>query len=119
MPALTAMLRYAAAPGATATRFSKLAIAVPAGSTVRVTCRGTGCPKALRGAGWTKRRASGTVALTRLVAGAHLRHGARLTFAVTRAGSIGAVRTLTIRARKAPLMAASCLAPGAAAPRAC
>lgn len=45
--------------------------------------------------------------------------GAKLTIRVTKDGMIGAVKTLTIRRRKAPSVKTLCLPPGATRPSAC
>jgi hypothetical protein len=51
--------------------------------------------------------------------GKRLPVGAKLTVQVTKNGMIGAVKTLTIRRRKAPSMKTLCLPPGATRPSAC
>lgn len=51
--------------------------------------------------------------------GKRLPVGARLTVRVTKDGMIGAVKTLTIRKRKAPSLKTLCLPPGAAGPSVC
>ena len=51
--------------------------------------------------------------------GKRLPVGAKLTVQVTKYGTIGAVKTLTIRRRKAPSVTTRCLPPGATAPSAC
>jgi Putative metal-binding motif len=91
---------------------------VEAGSTVRTTCRGLGCPFASK----TRKVA---VASRRLnIAGpmrrAKLGRGARLEVRVTKAGSIGVLRRLTVRAaRRPPASAELCLPPGAPRPVRC
>ena len=45
--------------------------------------------------------------------------GAKLTIRITKDGMIGAVKTLTIRRRKAPSVKTLCLPPGATRPSAC
>jgi Ca2+-binding RTX toxin-like protein len=51
--------------------------------------------------------------------GKRLPVGAKLTIQVTKDGAIGAVKTLTIRRRRAPSVRTLCLPPGAARPVAC
>jgi len=51
--------------------------------------------------------------------GKRLPVGAKLTVRVTKEGMIGAVKTLTIRRRKAPSLKTLCLPPGATSPSPC
>jgi hypothetical protein len=51
--------------------------------------------------------------------GKRLPVGAKLTIQVTKDGMIGAVKTLTVRRRKAPSVKTLCLPPGATVPSAC
>jgi hypothetical protein len=51
--------------------------------------------------------------------GKRLPVGAKLTIRVTKEGRIGAVKTLTIRKRKAPSIRTLCIPPGATRPSAC
>jgi len=82
--------------GRRSTRFSTLSVkGVPKGATVKVTCTG-GCPR--------KRQTikkSGTVALTGYRKRS-IRAGAKLTISVTKAGSIGMAKVVTIRADRRP-----------------
>ena len=81
-----------------ATRFATLSIKkVPAGATVKVTCRG-GCPRASQTLSSVK---GGTVALASF-RGTALKTGARLTVTVTRPGMIGMAKILTMRAERRP-----------------
>jgi hypothetical protein len=106
------------------TRFKTLEVKnVPKGATVAVTCAGKGCPTRKvkgkrRALAFTKRNASSTVALKPWVK-KPLKVGTRLTISVTKPGSIGMVKGLTIRARKAPKTVTTCLPPGARKPAAC
>lgn len=88
-----------------------------AGSTVRITCSGRGCPKNRS----TKiDRASRRLNLSRLVRRAKLRPGARLEIRVTKPGTVGIVRRFTIRANKRrPTTTILCIAPNATKPSAC
>jgi hypothetical protein len=89
-------LQYFMTAGRRSTRFSTLNVkGVPKGATVKVTCTG-GCPR--------KRQTikkSGTVALTGYRKRA-IRAGAKLTISVTKAGSIGMAKVVTIRADRRP-----------------
>jgi hypothetical protein len=102
-----------------ATRFTKLQIKnIPFGATVHVTCHGHGCPKRLKGKGFTKKHAFGTVDLKKLVR-KPLRPGATITAVVSKRGAINAVKILKIRAAKAPTVATRCRPPGAKKPVSC
>jgi hypothetical protein len=48
-----------------------------------------------------------------------LKAGDKVTVTVTKPNAIGAVKVLTVRASKKPLIATKCLPPGAAKPVAC
>ena len=102
---------------AKSTTFTALTVKnVPKGATVSVTCKGKGCPaKKVKGkrkaVTFTKRNASRTLSL-KPWAKASLRTGTALRIVVTKPGSIGMVKTLTVRARKAPRIVTSCLRPG-------
>ena len=88
---------------------------VPAGATVTVRCRGTGCPfKSRRIA----RNARGQAVATRAFAGRRLRIGAVVQVRITKPGAIGRVVTFTVRAKKVPRPVAQCLPVGSTQPRA-
>jgi hypothetical protein len=96
------------------TRFTRLQIRnVPAGSTVKVTCR-KGCARKT----YTKRNARGTVSLKPVVA-KPVKVKSAITVVVSRPGEIAAVKTITIRARKEPKVVTRCLPPGASRPQSC
>jgi hypothetical protein len=81
-----------------ATRFATLSIKnVPAGATVKVTCRG-GCPRSSQTLESAK---GGTVALASF-RGKALKTGARLTVTVTKPGMTGMAKILTMRAERRP-----------------
>ena len=102
-----------------ATRFTKLQIKnIPFGATVHVTCHGHGCSKRLKGKGFTKRHAFGTVDLKKFVR-KPLRPGAAITAVVSKPGAINAVKVLKVRASKAPTVATRCQPPGAKKPVSC
>lgn len=106
-----------------ATKFTSIQVKrVPRGATVRVTCKGSGCPakrvkRKRQVTSFTKRNASGTVTLTPW-AKKSLRKGTVLRIVVTKPGAIGMVKTLTVQSRKAPKIATTCLQPGSTSKRA-
>ena len=86
------------------TRFSTLSLkGVPSGATITIKCTG-GCPR--KRATITGKR--GTVALTAFRNRA-LRAGAKLTVEVTKPGSIGVAKVVTIRASKRPTIVTKAL----------
>ncbi len=79
------------------TRFSTLSLkGVPSGATITIKCTG-GCPR--KRATITGKR--GTVALTAFRSRA-IKAGAKLTIEVTKPGSIGTAKVVTIRSGKRP-----------------
>ncbi|MBE2320312.1 hypothetical protein DVA67_030375 [Solirubrobacter sp. CPCC 204708] len=85
---------------------------VPAGATVTATCA-KGCKRP----SLTFTNVSGTVSLKAFFAKrakqGTLKAGTKIRVVVSAPNMIGAVKTLTVRARKAPSVATRCLAPGA------
>ena len=73
---------------------------LPRGSTVRLSCTGKGCPKALKKA-YTKRKLSGTVSLARFTK-KPFKAGVKLKFVFSNPAWLTTTKTLTFRARKAP-----------------
>jgi hypothetical protein len=113
-PQVTFALSFLDDAGRRSTRFKVLAAkGVPKRATVRVTCKGHGCPRR----SFTKRHASGSVSLKPYVR-TPLRTGIVLTVSVTKPGAVGMVKTLTIRPR-APRLTTACLPPGAKKPTRC
>jgi hypothetical protein len=101
------------------TKFTTLQVKnVPFGSTVNVTCKGKGCPSGLKGKGFTKNDAFGTVTLAKFIK-KPLKSGDVITVLVSKPDAINAVKILTVRAAKKPLITTKCLPPGAAKPVAC
>jgi hypothetical protein len=95
-PKLSVTLSYFMTARKRETRFSSLSVkGVPRGATVKVTCSG-GCPRRSQ-----TFRKSGTVALTGYRHKA-LRVGAKLTIAVTKPGTVGTAKVVTIRSEKRP-----------------
>lgn len=96
-PKLAVTLSYFMRATKRETRFSTLSVkGVEDGSTIRITCTG-GCPR--KRATITGKR--GTVALTAFRNRA-LKAGAKLTIEVTKPGTIGTAKVVTIRASKRP-----------------
>jgi hypothetical protein len=101
------------------TKFSTLQVKnVPLGATVSVTCRGRGCPSGLKGRGFVKKNAFGTVTLAKFIK-KPLRAGDAITVVVSKPDAINAVKVLTVRASKKPLITTRCLPPGVVKPVAC
>ena len=86
------------------------------GETIRMRCRGRGCPFKSRRVKVSRRGARN---FGRLFRKRKLRVGARLTVTVTQPGAIGRVTILTVRRRKEPRLQRRCLPPGTTRPRAC
>ena len=130
---LVITLPFAFAASSRTTKFTKLKLAnVPAGSTITVTCLSKTCPSAFMHKVKAKkghkahrvkralvlRHKHGTVDLKSLIR-KPLRAGTTLRFVVTKPGTIGAVKVLTVRKRKAPAITTQCLKPGAKKPTHC
>ena len=59
---------FFASAGKKTTKFTTLQVKnVPLGATVTVTCKGKGCPSGLKGKGFTKKNAFGTVTLAKFI----------------------------------------------------
>jgi hypothetical protein len=88
-----------------------------AGSTIRITCTGPGCPArpTVRKVAKDARK----IDLARFVRKRTLRPPARLEIRVTKRATIGIVKRLTVRAGQRPTQADLCLRPGAAKPTRC
>jgi hypothetical protein len=76
---------------------------IPAGSTVNLTCKGSSCPKKLKGAGLTKVSKGSSVSLATLVK-TGLRGGTTINVTVSSPGAITSVKTLVVRKGKAPVV---------------
>jgi hypothetical protein len=100
------------------TRFTELYIRpARSGSTIRLGCGGRGCPFHVK-----KRQVKANLRrlnLSSLVRRAKLRPGAQIEIRVTKPGTVGIVRRLTVRAGKRPTQADLCLPPGARRPSRC
>ncbi len=100
------------------TRFTAITIRrVHAGSTLRISCTGRGCP--FRSRSRRLKRNQRTLTLSRPLGRARLRPGARLEVRITLPGTVGAVAVYTVRAGKAPARSDRCLSPGAKRPTRC
>ena len=80
--------------------------------------RGQGLPVGLKGKGFTKTKAFGTVTLAKFIKKS-LRAGDKITVTVSKPNAIAAVKVLTVRASKKPLIATKCVPPGTTKPVAC
>lgn len=112
-------LKANAKAGRTSTVFKGLAVrGVPAGATVTATCA-----KGCRLKTLTVRNEAGTVSLKGLFVKRAtqwtLAQGTKVRVVISAPNSIAAVKTLTVRARRAPSVATRCLAPGAATESLC
>jgi hypothetical protein len=76
---------------------------VPKGATVLVRCSGGNCPKALRGKGRTLTSRTSSVSLATLVKSG-LRKGTTINVTISSPGAITAIKTLTVRQGKAPVV---------------
>ena len=100
------------------TKFTSLAVKkVRAGDTVRLTCRGRGCPLRRKTIRVTKDRKQ--LALIRRFKGAKLRRGAVVQLRVTRPETVGRFARWKMRSPKLPKRRDACLPPGATRPRPC
>jgi hypothetical protein len=101
----------------TYTRAQELAVsAIPTGGTVKVSCRGGGCP-------FTNNTFSpnnaGTVNLEPSFKSSKLRPGTRLVLKITHTNFVGKVLAFTIYSGRQPSEVGSCLPPGASRPSKC
>ena len=97
--------------GKKTTKFSTLQVKnVPLGSTVTVTCKGKGCPSGLKGKGFVKKNAFGTVTLAKFIKKPFKVNDA-VTIVVSKPNAINAVKIVKIRAAKKPLITTRCQPP--------
>jgi PKD repeat protein len=94
------------------TRVERFIVHAPAGTAVKVRCKGKGCPKA------AVRRSRGR-ALRFKAFEKRLRAGTKVIITATKTGFIGAHRTYTMRSGKGPKKVKRCLMPGAKAATKC
>jgi hypothetical protein len=101
--------------GKRGTRLTKFVVKdVPRGATVDARCA-RGCSRK----SYVKRGVRTTTIKLGPIAKRKLKVGTKITITVTATGTIGAVKTVTIRRLKAPTVATRCLPPGAKKPTAC
>jgi Tol biopolymer transport system component len=93
------------------TVFAKLSVS-PArrGDTLRLTCKGRGCP--FKRVTLRPKKSRKSLSLVGHLRGAKLRKGAVVQLLVSRSGTVGRATTWKIRAPKSPRVARSCLPPG-------
>ena len=107
-------IRIVGFAGGSRVRLDLLTVRNTQGNTVKVRCKGKGCPR---------KTAVSTRAATALVRVRWLERrlpaGTRLYVAVTRAGFIGRYERILLRRKKKPLRRTSCLYPGDPKPRKC
>jgi hypothetical protein len=112
-------IAFFSSAGKKTTKFTTLQVKnVPLGSTVTATCKGKGCPSGLKGKGFTKKNAFGTVTLAKFIK-KPLRAGNKITVVVSKPNAINAVKIVTVRSSKKPLITTRCQPPGAKKPVAC
>jgi hypothetical protein len=100
-----------------ATTLRNLTVETEPGASVTASCRTKG--KRCKGTRDFSRATAAASTRLRGFEGKRLPVGAKLTLRATKSGTIGAVKTLTIRRRKAPALRTLCLPPGATRPSAC
>ena len=111
---MSALVAFSSSSSSKSTKFTSVRVTeAPAGASVRITCRGRGCPKSQT----FTTSAKGSVSLTRAFR-KRLRVGAVVSIAVTTPNAVGKVRVLTVR-KKRVVGKTLCLAPGAVAPARC
>ena len=83
-----------------------------------MTCKGKGCPSGLKGKGFTKKNAFGTVTLAKFIK-KPLKVGDAITVVVSKPDAINAVKILKVRAAQEAADHDQCQPPGAKYPVAC
>jgi hypothetical protein len=112
-PVIFATLSFFARATAKSTKFTRLQVkTVPSAATVTVRCTGKGCPKGLTKSGFVRKGAPATVSLSAFIKKA-IPTTAKITVTVTKAGFVGAVKTLQLRRSKSPTVTTACLPEGA------
>jgi hypothetical protein len=111
-------LAYTFSAGRRVTTLRNVEVDAEPGSRLTASCR-TSRGRRCRGTRDLARASASTALRLRGFENKRLPVGAKLTIQVTKDGAIGAVKTLTIRRRRAPSVRTLCLPPGAARPVAC
>jgi hypothetical protein len=107
---------YSTAFTRTATRFTEFLVSgVPTGTTVRLTCRGQGCPRRLYRK--TFPRGARRVNLISHLRGRWLAVGAVLELTSSAPGARGTVQRFRVRSNRRPMITELCLPAGAQKPR--
>jgi hypothetical protein len=91
---------------------------LPKGATVIVTCKGSSCPKKLKGKGQTLTSKGTTLSLSTLV-NTGLKSGTTINVSISSPDAITTIKTLEVRKGKAPVVADTCRQPGSQKPVAC
>jgi hypothetical protein len=91
---------------------------VPAGATVTVTCKGSHCPKNLKGKGLTMKSKGSSLSLATLVK-TGLKSGTTINVSISSPGAVTSIKSLVVRKGKAPVVTNACRPPGAPKPVAC
>jgi hypothetical protein len=108
-------LQWFGRTGRNGTVFTRLALrGLPTGSTVRVRCKGSSCPRRRQTFRDTGRRVD-----LRSFVDHRLRPGTRLTTTITHDARVGVVKVMRIRRSRVPAIRTLCLAPGAIDPQPC
>lgn len=117
LPRVTTLIDYAFTANRAGTRVVRLrALGVAAGTVLRVTCRGGGCPART----WSHRYRSRTAVVDlRAIGLRRLRAGATLEVSATRAGWLGKALRFRVRPRALPAVTSACLDPASGRRRAC
>ncbi|HEY6891055.1 MAG TPA: hypothetical protein VI300_24845 [Solirubrobacter sp.] len=105
---------------AKSTTFTRLQVkGIPSGATVDVSCQGKFCPKQKGKAVRLSKSGAPRVLSLRPWLKKPLRAGTVLTVTVTKPGSFGMVKTLTVKKNKRPTISTSCLRPDSKTKAAC
>jgi large repetitive protein len=113
------VVRVVGFAGAAGTRIATLSVLAPVGATVRVSCRGGGCPARSQRLRANANGRTGTVLVTFHRFERTLRPGAVLTLWIYRDGRIGKFTRLVIRRARPPARTDLCVNPAGTAPLLC
>lgn len=114
---LAALIRFRWRVLPAATRLTRVRTErLAGGETVRITCRGRGCPFRAR---TVRDVRAGSRRFDRLFVRRRLRPGVRVQVRITKAAAVGVVATLHVRRGRKPRIVRRCLPPGVATPTRC